>query len=255
MVISLLSVLLSLPLTALGATNIDTFHWSGHVSAGQRIEVRGINGSIHAQPAEGESVEVIAYQSGHSIDPASVGVKVVENDGGITIFAVPQGASRECSEKGPASAAGDASLDFTISVPAGVHFVARTVNGRVEAESLHADTEAHTVNGDVVLSTTGAAQGDTVNGSITASVGRVTSPLQFSTVNGAISVEMPRGAAARVHANTQNGPIHSEFPLATGGQFPAQHASGKIGRGGPEVKIATVNGSINLRRSKRFTKL
>jgi putative adhesin len=251
----LFSVLFSVPLTALSATSIDTFHWSGHVTAGQRIEVRGINGSIHAQPAAGESVEVIAYQSGRSVDPASVGVQVVEKDGGITIFAVPQGASRACSEAGPAQDEGDVNLDFTVSVPAGVHFVARTVNGRVEAQSLHADTEAHTVNGDVVLSTTGAAQGDTVNGSITASVGKVTTPLKFSTVNGAISLEMPRGSAARIHANTQNGPIHSEFPLVTGGQFPAQHADGKIGRGGPEVKIATVNGSISVRRSKRFTKL
>jgi len=254
-VASLLSVLLSAPLTLFGATSTDTFHWSGHVTAGQRIEVRGINGSIHAQPAAGQSVEVIAFQSGRSIDPASIGVKVVENEAGITIFAVPQTPSSECSAEGPPSASGDPNVDFMVSVPAGVHFVARTVNGRVEAKSLDADTEAHTVNGDVVLSTTGAAQGETVNGSITASVGKITSPLTFSTVNGAISLEVPRNAEARIHANTQNGPIRSEFPLVIAGPFPTQRADGKIGRGGPELRIATVNGSIHLRRSKRFAKL
>ena len=254
--VSLLYVLVTAPLTLFGAVGTDTFHWSGHVQAGQRIEVRGINGSIHAQPALGESVDVIAYKSGRAIDPATIGVKVIETDGGVTISAMPQTADGcdECAASA-GDPAGDASVDFTVSVPSGVRFVARTVNGLVEAKSLDADMEAHTVNGDVVLSTTGTAQGETVNGSITASLGKIGSTLNFSTVNGTISLEVPRTAAARIHAKTQNGPIRTEFPLAVGGQFPARHADGVIGCGGPELRIATVNGSISLRRSKRYTKL
>ncbi len=254
--LSLMSVILTAPLTLFGAAGTTTFHWSGHVTAGQQIEVRGINGSIHAQPASGQSVDVIAYKSGRAVDPASVGVKVVESDGGVTIFAVPQGESscEECSNL-PGNPNGDVNVDFTVSVPSGVRFVGRTVNGLVEAKSLDADTEAHTVNGDVVLSTTGAAQGETVNGSITATVGKIGSHLKFSTVNGTISLEVPRSASARIRARTQNGPIRTEFPLSVRGQFPAQHVDGVIGCGGPELQIATVNGSISLRRSKRLTKL
>jgi len=29
----------------------DSFHWSGKVAEGQIVEIRGINGSIHAEPA------------------------------------------------------------------------------------------------------------------------------------------------------------------------------------------------------------
>jgi Putative adhesin len=245
--LSLISVLLTAPLTLFGAaTTPDTFHWSGNVPAGQQIEIRGINGNIHAQPAHGDSVDVIAYKSGRAIDPGTIGVKVLEHDGGVTIVAVPGTSS---------PAAGDANIDFTVSVPSGVRFVARTVNGLVEAKSLDADAEAHTVNGDVVLSTSGTAQGETVNGSITASVGKISSALKFSTVNGAISLEVPRGASARIRARTKNGPIRSDFHLAVHGEFPAQHAEGVIGCGGPELQIATVNGSISVRRNKRFTKL
>ena len=245
--ISLISVFLAAPLTLLGgATTPETFHWSGNVSAGQQIEIRGINGNIHAQPARGDSVDVIAHKSGRAIDPASVGLKVVEDEGGVTIVAIP---------KAGAPSAGDVNIDFTVSVPSGVRFVARTVNGLVEAKSLDADTEAHTVNGDVVLSTTGMAQGDTVNGSITASLGKITSPLNFSTVNGTISLEVPRGASARIRARTKNGPIQTDFKVPVHGEFPAQHAEGVIGCGGPELHLATVNGSISVRRNKRFTKL
>jgi len=254
--VSLLSVLLT-PLTLFGAaTSADTFHWSGHVAAGQRIEVRGINGSIHAQPASGQSVDVIAYKSGREIDPAAIGVQVVESDSGVMIFAIPRNAPGSAEHAVEAAdSTGDANLDFTVSVPSGVHFVARTVNGLVEAKSLDADMEAHTVNGDVVLSTTGTAQGETVNGSITASLGKINGALNFSTVNGTISLEVPRAAAARIHAKTLNGPIRTDFRLAVGGHFPAQHADGIIGCGGSELRIATVNGGINLRRSKRYTKL
>lgn len=238
-----------------GATSADTFHWSGRVPAGQLIEVRGINGSIHAQPSSGESVDVIAYKTGHDYDPGDIQVKVVEHDGGVTICAVyPSATDTNQCLNGDGALNNDVSIDFTVRVPSGVRFVARTVNGLVEATSLEADTEAHTVNGDVVLSTSGAAQGDTVNGSIIASLGRINSPLKFATVNGGITLEVPRRAAARIHARTVNGRIHTEFPLAVRGQFPAKHADGAIGRGGPELRIATVNGSIRLRRNKRASK-
>jgi hypothetical protein len=229
--IALVCVLLTAPL--FGAATTDTFHWSGNVPAGHEIEIRGINGNIHAQPARGDSVDVIAYKSGRAIDPATIGVKVVEHDGGVTILAMPEVS---------APAAGDVNIDFTVSV-------------LVEAKSLDADAEAHTVNGDVVLSTSGAAQGETVNGSITASVGKITSPLNFTTVNGAISLEVPRGASAHIRATTKNGPIRTDFRVPVRGQFPAQQAEGVIGCGGPELHLVTVNGSISVRRNKRFTKL
>ncbi len=116
----------------------------------------------------------------------------------------------------------DVSVDFTVRVPKAVRFVARTVNGLVEAKSLEADTEAHTVNGNVRLSTAGAAQGETVNGSITASMGKITSAAKFSTVNGAITLEMPSRTGARVHANTVNGGINTDFGLPVHGAVPEQ---------------------------------
>ena len=60
----------------------------------------------------------------------------------------------------------DVSVRFTVRVPAGVRFVARTVNGDVAAEGLTGDVQATTVNGGVRLSTAGQADAETVNGSI-----------------------------------------------------------------------------------------
>jgi len=67
-----------------------------------------------------------------------------------------------------------------------------------------------------------------VNGSITASMGRITSAARFSTVNGAITLEMPSRTGARVHANTVDGGIHNEFGLPVRGQFLSKRADGAI---------------------------
>jgi DUF4097 and DUF4098 domain-containing protein YvlB len=80
----------------------------------------------------------------------------------------------------------------------------------------------------------------------------MTGAATFSTVNGAITLDMPACTSARVHANTVNGRINTEFRLPVHGQFVSKRADGAIGHGGPDLRIATVNGSISLRRSRNI---
>ena len=155
--------------------------------AGQQVEIRGINGSIHAEPATGNDVEVVAHKTGQvDEDVAGIEVQVVEHDGGVTFCAVYPSVNGHRSECLPGASSplnaisNDVNIDFTVRLPKGVRFVGRTVNGQVEAKALQSDTEAHTVNGNVRLSTAGAAFGETVNGSIIASVGKINSDSKFS---------------------------------------------------------------------------
>ena len=133
--LSRLFVLLTSASGLFGATGVDTFHWSGRVPAGQRLEVRGVNGSIHAEPALGDQVEVFAFKNGREFDLAEIDVQVVQHDGGVTICAVypsSEGLADECAPGKSGAAASrynDVSVDFTVRVPKAVRFVARTVNG------------------------------------------------------------------------------------------------------------------------------
>jgi len=238
----------------------NPFVWSGMVTAGQTLEIKGVNGSVRAEPASGAQVEVTAVKRGRRSDPASVSVQVVGHPGGgVTICAVypsAAGQQNDC-QSGDASRMtvhdNDVVVDFTVKVPAGVRFVGRTVNGAVTAKSLQGDVDGRTVNGRVEISTTGIASARTVNGAIDVSFGTAvwTEPLEFSTVNGSITVKAPPAIDAQVKAEMMNGSFSSDLPLAVQSSHNGgRRISGIIGNGGRELSLHTLNGSIRLEAAR-----
>ncbi|MGH9900977.1 MAG: DUF4097 family beta strand repeat-containing protein, partial [Pyrinomonadaceae bacterium] len=236
----------------------DDFRWRGPVAAGRVIEIKGVNGDVRAETAAGGEVEVTATKSARRSDPAGVRIQVVEHADGVTICAVyPSGDSSRPNTCEPGSGGrsnvrnNDTRVDFTVRVPASVRFNGRTVNGGVEARALGSDVEAHTVNGGVRVSTAGLARASTVNGSITAIMGGANwaGALEFATVNGGIELELPSAASADVRAETVNGEISTDFPITVTGRFSKRNLTGTIGSGGRELRLKTVNGDVELRRT------
>ena len=236
----------------------DQFRWTGRVAQGKSIEVKGINGSISAEPASGDQLEVTAIKTGRRSDPAQVNIKVVEHAGGVTICAVyPSDDPGEPNSCEPGQGHGrmnvrnnDVKVDFKVRVPAKVDLISRTVNGEINALGLAGNVESHTVNGSINISTSGYAQAKTVNGDISAKLSDANWPgaLDFKTVNGGITVNLPSETSSSVDASTVSGDISSDFQLTILGTMSRKHLSGTIGGGGRELNLKTVNGSIHLRR-------
>ncbi len=256
---STLGVLAAAAVLAAPAARAEDFRWSGAIARGKVLEIKGVNGGIEAGPASGSEVEVTARKSGRRSDPSEVEIKVVEHGGGVTICAVyPNSSDGRPNECQPGSGGrmntrnNDVKVEFTVRVPEGVRFIGRTVNGGVEAEGLAADAEVYSVNGTVTVTSSGLARAQTVNGSITAAMGRAdwSGPLELKTVNGTITVELPASTSARVEASTVNGGIDTDFPLTVTGRFGPRHVSGTIGSGGRDLTLETVNGGIHIRRGR-----
>jgi hypothetical protein len=244
------------PPVSRGARQQDQFQWRGALAAGKTLWIRGVNGNIQALPASGGEAEVSAVKHARRSDPDEVEIQVVPGEDGVTICALyptPRRSRRpnECLPGGEGhnnTNNNDVEVDFTVHVPAGVHLVGKTVQGDVTAQSLGANVTAHTVNGDVDVSTRGYAEASTVNGSIRAAMGRAdwTGGMEFSTVNGGITVTLPAGFGASVEAQTVNGGLESDFPLTVQGRFSRRTFRGTIGSGGRDLSLSTVNGSIRL---------
>lgn len=250
----LAAVLLAAPQVAPAAQ--DEFRWAGRVAAGQAIEIKGVNGGITAAGSAGGDVEVTAVKKGRRSDPTEVKVEVVEHAGGVTICAVypSDGTPNQCvpGQGGRMRVRdNDVNVEFRVSVPAGVRFVGRTVNGGIEASGLKADAEAHTINGGVELDSTGTARAETVNGGITARLGRADweGTLKLETVNGGIDVTLPDGLSANVRASTVNGDISTDFPLTVTGKIARRKLEGTVGSGGRLLEMKTVNGAIELKKA------
>jgi len=227
------------------------------LAAGRTLEIRGINGNVSAEPSTGGEFEVVATKHARKSDPDEVRIEVVRHAEGVLICAVypnTGGEPNTCELNNSRSHVrdNDTTVNFTVRVPAGVNFEGRTVNGKVEAERLSADVDAKTVNGSISVSTTGVARAATVNGSITAVMGRADWPddLEFKTVNGGIDLTLPASLSARVEAKTLNGEITSDFPMTVTGAFSRRRLSGTIGSGGDrQLTLETVNGSVQIRRA------
>ena len=242
--------------TPASAQREQQFSWHGRIASGQTVEVRGINGSIEAAPATGAEVEVTAIKRGRRDDPAEVKIEVVPHAGGVTICAVYPGRWGKANDCRPGGGHNDTrdndvSVEFTVHVPAGIAFSGHNVNGGIGVKGLTGNVDAETVNGGIEIATRGIARAKTVNGGIDVVMGSTdwTGDLEFESVNGGVQVSLPANANTHITASTVNGGLNSDFPLMVQGRLNPRHIEGTIGQGGRGLRLQTVNGSIDLRRS------
>ena len=244
-------------LSVAGNAAEEKFEWRGAVAPGQTLEIKGINGPVRAELANGAEIEVQARKTGQRSDPSTVRIDVVPHSGGVTICSVYPNADTRPNECKPGrdgrmnNRDNDVNVEFLVKVPAGVRLVANTVNGGIDALGLRSEVLAQTVNGGIKVSTTELAQAKTVNGSIEAAFGRpvLTAPLNFESVNGSINLKIPSTTNAEVMASTLSGGIAADFPLQIDDrEDKPQRASGRIGAGGQPLTLKTVNGRVALAR-------
>lgn len=239
-------------LTPCALAETEEFDWSGSVEAGQTVEIKGVNGSVEAQPSSSGRVEVHAVKSGRRDDPSEVRIEVVEHAGGVTVCALYPDRDDSCEPGAGGLGAhnNDVQVKFTVRVPPGANFTGRTANGSVEAASIDGNVEASTVNGEIEVSAAGWVRASTVNGGIDVSMGRAdwTGELRLATVNGSVEVALPAGASTEVRLKTLNGEIDSAFPVELKGKYGSpRKADGTLGGGGGrELEIESVNGSVKL---------
>ena len=227
------------------------FHWSGKLAADQLVQIKGVNGNIDAEGG-GEQVEVTAEKSGPDAD--RVNIQVVTGSDGVVICAIYPGSSGACSSGWHAHnvRGDDTKVHFTIHMPKNLRFSGESVNGDVSAKGMGRYVRGETVNGSVQISTSAWADAETVNGSIRAKIGNSdwTGSLNFKSVNGSVEIELPDDLNADVKFKSLNGRISSDFPITVSGGFVGQSAKGRVGNGGRELSVETVNGSVELKKAK-----
>ena len=233
----------------------DSFHWQGKLAPGQTLEVIGTNGEIEANGTADDSTQVNATKRGRTDKEAFI--EVVEYSDGVTICAVHarNAAPGRCHRGGVDSESGDfwrnSKITFSVNVAHGVSLKAETTNGDIRARNLNSVVEAATTNGSVEISTSEWASGRSTNGHMEIAMGKAgwTGELTVATTNGGLNVTLPASAAFELRASTTNGNIHTDFPVTVEGTFGPKNVRGTVGGGGRELRLATTNGGIEIRKT------
>jgi hypothetical protein len=194
----------------------EAFNETRPLSPGGRVEVANTNGAVTIRTWDRNEVQITGEKEAG--DPETLKQPHVE------IEATPDSVRVEAKEdlQGWRSLFHwnrHESVRFILTVPAGARLDAvHTVNGAIDIAGVTGPVRASSVNGSVrATGLAGAAHISTVNGSVHAEFAAVANrdPLSFSTVNGAITVMLPRSAAVEARTSTVNGRVACDFPYSS----------------------------------------
>ena len=236
----------------------NAFTWSGSIPNGRRILVKNVNGPVQVERSSSGRVEVTAEKRWRRGNPEDVRIEQRKIGDEVLICALWTEESR-CDEDGihtPRNSSwnrnNDVSVYFVVRVPEGVRVDVSTVNGGLTVSGVTTDVRASTVNGSIdARSAGGPVRAKTVNGSINVSMGSMGSAddLEYETVNGSVTVELPSNFGAQLELSTVNGRVSTDFPITVSGTLSPRRLRGTIGNGSTRFRASTVNGSVTLRRN------
>ncbi len=254
------ALVLALAPAALGAQGRQSersFTLNERVPAGQWLRVRNVTGEVSVRPTSGDRVEIVATKSWRRGDPSMVRIESRKSADGSILVCAFWTENATCDESGYRSRGegrnrnNDVAVDFEVRLPKGVHVGAWSVNGEVSVEGATGEVHAGSVNGSVdATSSGGPVQASSVNGTVHARMGRIggDEDLNFSSVNGNVIAEFGEDIDAQIELSTVNGRFQTDWPVTITGRVDPRHLRATIGKGGRRIRLATVNGNVELRK-------
>lgn len=270
-----LAALLTLPAVAADieerSTETKTF------TNAQLLMVDNINGSIDATGYSGSELKVevskrIEAETPGRLEAAKREVKLdIAQDGDMVKLYV-DGPFRchcggDCCGGGEHHPGYQVHYDFKLQVPSAMRVDLYTVNsGHIAVHGIAGDFDIRNVNGRIDMSDMGGSgKAHTVNGPVTVTFTRnPTSKSSFETVNGNVDLSFRKGLKADARMQTMNGGMYTDFEVSPLPLEPASQetrngkfvyrrggaTSVRIGSGGPELSLKTLNGDIFIREQK-----
>lgn len=229
----------------------EVFSQTYPMSATGRVSISNINGDVHINVWDQNSVKVDAVKRARTQQRLSeVTIDVTNTPDSVKIKTdYPDNKNSTYSREDSA-----ASVEYTLTIPriSSLHD-AQLVNGSLDVEGLQGDLNASLVNGTVKADGLGGVvKISTVNGgqAVTMTALDGAKGVTLNSVNGPIVLFVPSSSSADVSANTVHGKIVNDFGWTVeDGQYVGHNLNGQIGSGGPRVRLNNVNGSIAIKRS------
>lgn len=220
------------------------FEQSYPLHSGGSFLLENVNGSVEVDGWNRDEVEVRAVKvaANGSRDVSQVQIEVESQPKQVVVHT-----------RYPKGEGADVAVEYHIYVPAKILLSnVETVNGSVLINGIDGGGAVHSVNGNVeVLKSAGRFSAKTTNGNVRVELSQLGdgAPMNVETVNGSVVLGLPSSARANLNILNMNGDFSSELPVTSTTMFSGARAlRGKLGVGGGEISVRTVNGTIRLVR-------
>jgi Toastrack DUF4097 len=234
----------------------DTWTRTYKVASGGRVELINVNGKITAEPASGDSLELVGERTVKaSSDEAAkellAKIEMNEEVGDASVRVEV----RSARSGGRMFGYNNAQIKWTVKVPKGVEVSLKTTNGGVELVELSNTVRAQTTNGGIVGKrlATSSVEASAVNGGVAIELAKslpADGRIELDTVNGGVSLELPESSRATINARAVNGGVKVlELDVVTQGEPNRRRLDGTLNGGGARVNLGTTNGGIRLSRA------
>jgi DUF4097 and DUF4098 domain-containing protein YvlB len=229
----------------------EEFHQTYPLSANGRIELDNINGPVRVTAWDRNEVKVDAIKrAGNRKRLEEAKIQVDSSSNSLSIRTEYPEHNHTFWNDGNHDQA--ASVEYALTVPRSASLdEIKLVNGNLDIEGVNGEVHVSCVNGRLTAHDLGGrAELATVNGKLEATVDRLESPLNVSSVNASVVLTLPSDAKAIVEASTVNGAISNDFGmLVSKHQWVGHKMRGELGGGGPHVRVSNVNGRIEIRHA------
>ncbi len=208
---------------------------------GGTFELQNVNGTVEVQGWDRNEVEVHAVKTAKQSDAELERVS-------IDVDAKPSAVS--IATRYPQNQGVEVSVEYTVHIPHGAHLERlATVNGTLRVTDVENIEELHTVNGNIdVFEGAGSVHAHTTNGNVHLEMVNVkaVNGLFAEAMNGSVLLALPSDARADLETKCLNGSFYSELPVAMESTLTPREMHGLIGKGGPTIRLRTVNGGIRI---------
>lgn len=213
------------------------------LSSSSHVEIRSINGSVDVETSDTNTAEILVVRSARKRADFEVRKFTIEATAGGLIIAGD-------NDRGGRKV--DVRARVTVKLPRSIALDVEGVNGRVRVGEIDGKILISGVNGSVNVArahSTSSISG--INGKVVITLQELdASGLEISGVNGKVELHFAESLNAELSVDGINGNVYSEIGnITVKGRIEPSSFKGKIGDGGPMIRVTGVNGNVELLRA------
>jgi DUF4097 and DUF4098 domain-containing protein YvlB len=230
----------------------EEFHQTYALTGDGRVALDNINGDVHISSWDRNEVKVDAVKYADTkerLDEAKIEIDARASSLSIrTTYPEHDHNWTWGSRNNPAS------VEYTLTVPRAARLdEIKLINGRLDVNGVSGEVNASCINGRLEAhNLAGRARLSTINGRLEATFDQLAGhSVELNSVNGSVDLTIPSDSKAEIEASTVSGGINNDFGLHVNHHhFVGHDLRGELGSGGTRIKLANVNGRIEVHHAQ-----